>query len=609
MKLYSRLRRGISLTTKGVASLRQFGFRTTYQRARSTIRNSISSKRLTKGVLFTNHELSEQRFKRFPHMVMYSVVVPLYNTPEQFLREMIQSVINQTYPYWMLCMADGSDEDHSYVGQVVAEYAGKDDRILYYKLPSNRGISGNTNACLDMATGDYIALFDHDDLFHPAALYEVTRAICDTGADFVYTDESSFRLSPKDAFNHHFKPDFAPDNLCANNYICHFTAFERSLLDEVGGFEPECDGSQDHDMFLRLTEKAKRVAHIPEVLYYWRAHPGSAAADSGVKPYTIDAGVRAVERRLERLGLEGSVEPVAAGLTIYRVKYAIKGSPLVSILIPNSNHVEMLRNCIDSILAKTSWQNYEIVILENNSTSEELFEYYEKIQRDHDNVRVIEWPSQFNYSAINNFGVRNCDGDYLLLLNNDTEVISPDWIQELLMFAQRDDVGAAGAKLYYADGTIQHAGVGIGLLKLAGHFFRNVDRASLGYMGRLIYAQNVSAVTGACMMVRRSVWEQVGGLDESFPVDFNDIDFCLRIRKAGYLIVWTPYAELYHLESKTRKSGSDYSHSQEFLATVWRFQHRWRDELAHGDPYFNPNFSLDYEDFRIKSYSARHDAR
>ena len=597
------------LIRKGLRSIRLYGLGVTWQKAKQRIYFSEPYTQVSKQSLFTEEELEEQRHRVFPQKIKFSVVVPLYNTPERFLRAMIESVQAQTYENWELCMADGSDGEHGGVEKICREYAKKDHRVRYRKLEKNLGISGNTNACLEMAEGDYIGLFDHDDLLHSAALHEVMRAICEKGADFVYTDETTFHDEPEDAYLPHFKPAFAPDNLRANNYICHFTVFKRLLLDEVGLFDPACDGSQDHDMVLRLTEKARHIVHIPEILYYWRAHAGSVAESTGVKPYVIDAGVRAVQKHLERIGMEGEVSPVGPGLTIYRVRYAIKGTPRVSILIPNYEHLNDLKTCLNSIFNKTTWPNYEIVIVENNSISLEVFDYYRKLQRERKNVRVVTWKGTFNYSAINNFGAQFCQGEYLLLLNNDTEVISPDWLQEMLMFAQRDDVGAVGAKLYYPDGTVQHAGIGLGLLTLAGHYFRGVQHDNVGYMGRLIYAQDVSAVTGACMMIRRDVWEQVNGLDEEYAVAFNDVDLCMRIRQAGYLIVWTPFAELYHYESKSRGMEDTPEKQRRFASEVTRFQRRWRKELDRGDPYFNPNFSLDREDFFVLPFARQHDAR
>ena len=599
----------VRLCRKGLSSLRTHGVRATWHKAWTMLDKRDRAKELAKHPLFTEEELAAQKLHHFPREIRFSIIVPLYNTPERFLREMIDSVLAQTYSDWELCMADGSDTEHAEVERICREYARTDSRIRYQRLNENHGISGNTNACLDMATGDYIALFDHDDLLHPAALFEVARTICETGADFVYTDENTFAVSPEDAYNPHFKPDFAPDTLCSNNYICHFTVFKRALLDEVGLFEPACDGAQDHDMVLRLTEKAQRIAHIPEILYYWRAHPGSVAKSSDVKPYAIAAGVRAVERRLERLGLQGEVGPVAPGLSIYRVRYAIDGEPLVSILIPNYEHIDDLRTCINSIFEKTSYLHYEIVIVENNSSSAEIFAYYETLQQEHANLRVVYWPSVFNYSAINNFGASYCKGEYLVLLNNDTEVIASDWIQEMLMFAQRPDVGAVGAKLYYPDNTIQHAGVCLGMGGIAAHLFGNVESTNVGYMGRLIYAQDLSAVTGACMMMRRNVWDELGGLDIELPVEFNDVDLCMRIRTAGYLVVWTPFAELVHYESKSRGIDDTPEKQARFEQSCRYFRERWQAELDAGDPYFNPNFLLNNCTFAIKPFPEQHRAR
>ena len=587
------------LFCKGLKCLKQNGFAYTWKKVKSKLHHRQDFMALNTRQLYTPEELEEQRRTKFDKDITFSILVPLYNTPDTFLKEMIQSVLDQTYAAWELCLADGSDDEHLGVGKICAQYAAKDSRIRYQKLEKNLGISGNTNACIDMAKGDYLALFDHDDLLHPAALYEMMKAICEQGADFVYTDENTFHKTPADAFCPHFKPDYAPDTLRANNYICHFTAFKHSLIDVVGKFRPECDGSQDFDMVLRLTEKAEKIVHIPKILYYWRAHAGSVADSVGAKPYVIEAAHRAVADHLERVGLKGEVLDTVVP-SMYRIKYEIEGTPLVSILIPNYEYKETLETCLDSIYEKTTYSNFEVIVIENNSKSQELFDYYKEIEAKWDNLKVITWPSYFNYSAINNFGARHANGDYLLLLNNDVEIITPDWIQEMLMFAQRSDVGAVGAKLYYPDDTVQHAGLGLGLLTLAGHLHRNFDRNHPGYMGRLIYAQDLTAVTAACVMIRRDVWDEIGGLDETFEVAFNDVDMCMRIRQKEYLIVWTPFAELYHYESKSRGTDEAPEKRQRFVGEVTRFQERWAAELKAGDPYYNPNFTLDKEDFSIR---------
>ena len=529
-----------------------------------------------------------------------SILVPLYNTPEKYLQEMIESVQNQTYGNWELCLADGSDDSHSNVGSICKKYVAGDARILYKKLEKNLGISGNTNECINMATGEYISLFDHDDLLHPSALFEVVKAICEQNADFIYTDENTFHETPEDAFCPHFKPNFAPDTLRSYNYICHFTTFERSLLKKAGGgFRTEFDGSQDYDMILRLTEQAEHIVHIPKILYYWRSHPNSVASDVSAKPYTIVSAKKALSQHLSRVGLKGTVLDSVIPST-YKIAYEIDGEPMISILIPNYENIDSLKTCLNSIYDKTTYRRFEIIIIENNSKTAEIFNYYEQIQKKWDNLKVVEWSGKFNYSAINNFGAKYANGDVLLLLNNDTEVITPDWLEQMLMFAQRKDVGAVGAMLYYPDNTVQHAGVILGIGGVGGHAHKYFQRGDYGYMSRLTIAQNYSCVTAACVMMRRAVWNEIGGLDESFEVAFNDVDMCMRIRKAGYLVVWTPYAELYHYESKSRGLEDTPEKQKRFQEEVLRFQNRWEKELQAGDPYYNPNLTLVREDFSVK---------
>ena len=538
----------------------------------------------------------------FPKDVTFSILVPLYNTPERFLREMIESVTAQTYGKWELCLADGSDDAHAFVGRICQEYRQKDSRIKYQKLAKNEGISGNTNECYKMATGNYIALFDHDDLLHPCVLFAYMQAICEKDADYIYCDEATFKGN---SINHmitlHFKPDFAPDNLLANNYICHFSVFSRELLESGELFRSQFDGSQDHDMILRLTAKAKHIVHIPRILYYWRSHKGSVASSIDAKTYAINAAKGAVADRLTRLGYRNfEIESTRAFATIFRIKYELTSRPLVSIIIPNKDHVDDLSRCVESIINLSTYDNYEIVIVENNSETAEIRTYYEEISR-HPRVQVVEYKGDFNYSKINNFGVQYAKGEYLLLLNNDTEVITPDWMEELLMYAMRKDVGVAGAKLYYPDKTIQHAGIviGLGAHRTAGHTHYRIPEANVGYMGRLCYAQDVTAVTGACMMVSKALYEELGGLDESFTVALNDVDFCLRVREKGLLNIFTPFAELYHYESKSRGSDKKDERALRYQQESDRFRVKWADALAKGDPYYNPNFSLDHSDFTV----------
>lgn len=544
----------------------------------------------------------------FSKDVTFSILVPLYNTPERFLREMIESVTAQTYGKWELCLADGSDDAHAFVGRICQEYRQKDSRIKYQKLAKNEGISGNTNECYKMATGNYIALFDHDDLLHPCVLFAYMQAICEKDADYIYCDEATFKGN---SINHmitlHFKPDFAPDNLLANNYICHFSVFSRELLESGELFRSQFDGSQDHDMILRLTAKAKHIVHVPRILYYWRSHKGSVASSIDAKTYAIDAAKGAVADHLTKLGYRNfEIESTRAFATIFRIKYELTSRPLVSIIIPNKDHVDDLSRCVESIINLSTYDNYEIVIVENNSETAEIRTYYEEISR-HPRVQVVEYKGDFNYSKINNFGVQYAKGEYLLLLNNDTEVINPDWMEELLMYAMRKDVGVVGAKLYYPDKTIQHAGIviGLGAHRTAGHTHYRIPEANVGYMGRLCYAQDVTAVTGACMMVSKALYEELGGLDESFTVALNDVDFCLRVREKGLLNIFTPFAELYHYESKSRGSDKKDERALRYQQESDRFRVKWADALAKGDPYYNPNFSLDHSDFTVNWKKAK----
>ncbi len=558
-------------------------------------------------------ERERQSNTAFEHQIKFSILVPLYNTPEDYLREMIESVQAQTYANWELCLADGSDVGldagssaqgrYGSVGAICREYAELDKRIIYRQLERNEGISGNTNQCLKLATGDYIGLFDHDDILHPCVLYEYAKAINEQGADYIYCDEATFKKNDINRMvTMHFKPDYAIDNLRANNYICHFSVFARKLLKSTELFRPRFDGSQDHDMILRLTDAAEKIVHVPKLLYYWRSHPGSTAAGINAKTYAIEAAKGAVSDHLRKHGFDHfQISGTKAFETIFKIRYELIGEPLISIVIANKDHESDLRRCIDSILSRSTYENYEIIVVENNSESQEIFAYYEEL-KGKARVRVVTYDGAFNYSLVNNFGVHQSQGEYILLLNNDTQVISVNWLEELLMYAQREDVGAVGGKLYYADKTIQHAGIvlGLGAHRTAGHSHYRQHRENLGYMGRLCYAQNVSAVTGACLMIKRKLFMEAGGLDESFAVSLNDVDFCLKVREKGYLNIFTPFAELYHYESKSRGLDDSGENARRYDEESSRFRDRWRAVLDKGDPYYNINFSLDRSDFSLK---------
>ena len=488
--------------------------------------------------------LSGCESKEIEQSVCFSVLVPVYNTPERLLREMIESVIAQSYSNWELCLADGSDDAHGYVGEICRTYVNADSRIRYQKLRENKGISGNTNACIEMSTGDYIALFDHDDLLHPSALYEVALAIKERDADFIYTDETLFYESPADAYSPHFKPDYSPDTLRSYNYITHFSVFSRSLMERVGAFRSDFDGSQDYDMILRLTEQAEEVVHIPKILYYWRNHPGSVASDVSVKPYTMESARKALAEHLGRVGLEGTVEDSSV-LTTYRIRYKIRGNPLVSVIIKDGPK----RNaCAQLICDKTTYSNYEIV--------------YE--------------------------GMAN--GEYLVFVDDASQDLSPDWIEQLLMFAQRSDVGAVGGMVRYKNGTVCTAGKILGVRGTVADAHPRFPMGHDGYKFRLTLAQNYSAVSRRLMMVRRTVWERFGGFDRRFGV-LCDADLCMRIREAGYQVVWTPYAEATCEDGVIKKPSKD---------EMELFRGRWKKELEQGDPYYNPNLTLLRGDFSEK---------
>lgn len=550
-----------------------------------------------------SRQREEMRGTKFPRDITFSILVPLYNTPRRFLTEMIDSVRAQTYEKWELCLADGSDGEHGYVGEICQGYCAGDKRIVYRKLEKNEGISGNTNECYRMSTGQYIALFDHDDILHPSVLFAYMKAICEQDADYIYCDEATFHNGNIDRMiTLHFKPDYAIDNLRANNYICHFSAFSRELLEGTELFRSEFDGSQDHDMILRLTTRARKVVHVPQLLYYWRSHKASVASDISAKLYCIESARGAIADHLQSCGMEHfEITSTRAFETIFRIQYQLTGYPKVSIVIANKDHAADLSRCVSSILDRSTYENYEIIVVENNSASEEIREYYEEIGK-HPKVRIVAYEGGFNYSKINNFGASFAEGEFLLLLNNDTQVITVNWIEEMLMYGQRRDVGAVGAKLYYEDKTIQHAGIvlGLGAHRTAGHTHYRVNIENVGYMGRLCYAQDVSAVTGACLLVRKEWFDELGGLDESFAVALNDVDFCLRLREKGLLNVFTPFAELYHFESKSRGLDDSDERAERYNEESARFRQKWKAELEAGDPYYNPNFSLDRSDFSLR---------
>ncbi len=525
-----------------------------------------------------------------------SIIVPVYNTKKKHLISMIESVKSQTYPHWELCIADGNSKE-AYIKAILSKYFLDDQRIKVMFLDQNEGIAGNSNEAIALSSGNYITFLDHDDMLPKYALFEVVGAINENPqADLFYsdedkiTDDGSMRLEP------HFKPDWSPDTLRSYNYIAHLTVIRRELLNRIGWFRTGFDGSQDYDLILRATEQTQNVVHIPKILYHWRIIGGSTSADPLEKPYTHISGRKSLEDHLKRLQIEGKIED---GIfpNSYRVKYELKSSPLVSIIIPNRDNPMELSACVRSIEEKSTYRNYEIIIMENGSVEMQTFDIYSGF-RGVDNIRIFTWNKpQFNYSQINNDAINLARGEIVLFLNNDIKVISPDWIESMLQHAICENVGCVGAKLYYENNTVQHAGIVIGLCGIAGHPFRGFSRGSHGHKGRLNVIQNVSAVTGACLMMRKSVFNEVGGFDERYPLAFNDVDLCMKIRQRDYLVVYTPYSELYHCESKSRGYENTSEKLKRFEMEAQLFREKWSAELQKGDPYYNKNLTLKREDY------------
>lgn len=539
--------------------------------------------------------------EHFPYQPKISIVMPVWNTDERWLRRAIDSVLEQVYGNWELCIADGGSTKEI-VGRVLKEYAERDPRVCVKHLAENKGIAGNSDEALSLATGEFIGLLDHDDELSPFALYEVVKLL-NSGRDvsFVYSDEDKIddkgrRSTP------FFKPDWSPDMFLSHNYLCHFAVIRREVVQRVGGFREGYDGSQDYDLFLRVTEvlDEREIAHIPKVLYHWRIIPGSAADTIEAKPYAIVAAKLALTDAMRRREIRASVVD-GIFLGSYRVRYDIMDNPGISIIIPTSDKVNVLKACIESILTRTQYQNYEIIIVDNLSREQKTFDYYRELEAN-PRIRILEYDMPFNFSDMNNFAASHADGEHLVFLNNDVEIRSGEWLSAMLEHSQRREVGAVGAKLLYPNNTIQHAGIIIGIIgnpPVAGHAHRHLPVLHPGYFGRANHIANVSAVTAACLMVRKTVFEEVGGFDEELAVAFNDIDLCLKIRKQGYLIVYTPYAELYHHESLSRGYEDTPEKKARFTREVRYIRERWGKVIDSGDPYYNLNLTREKEDFSV----------
>lgn len=596
----AKLKKALSNKEENKRILKEGGFRAFYDHIKNELNpNYAEYNTWLKLHSVTKAQLKAQRQTKFAYEPLISIIIPLYNTPLNYLKELLDSLVNQSYRNIEVCLADGSTKAE--VGEFIRKKYKHDARILYKKLEKNGGISENTNEALKMASGDYIMLSDHDDVVALDAVYEIVKAINKNPetVDVVYTDEDKVTMDGKDYFEPHFKPDFGWDYFRSNNYICHIFVARKSIFDQIGGFRSAYDGAQDFDLILRCCELAKEIVHIPKVLYHWRSHPASTAGNPHSKMYAYEAGRKALEQHYERLGMEAEV--TLTGLFgRYRSTFPVKGEPLVSIIIPTKDHIDDLELCLRSLKEKTSYKNYEVIVVENNSTEDETFAYYEEMQKKYDKVRLVVWKDFFNYAAINNYAAKFCKGEYLILLNNDIEILTENWIEEMLGYCQRPEVGIVGAKLYYPDDTVQHAGVVIGMGGIAGHVFTGMPKSNYGYQARSISPQDLSAVTAACMMVKRSVFDEVEGLDERYKVAFNDVDFCMKVRAAGYLVVYTPYAEMYHYESKSRGKEETPQQIQRFQSEVSLFAEKWADVLEAGDPYYSPNLALDNENCTLR---------
>lgn len=542
--------------------------------------------------------LMQKEVNRWSHKPKISLLMPVYNAPLQFLEEAIQSVQNQIYDNWELCIADDASTNKD-IKTLLESYAKQDERIKLVFRPQNGHISAASNSALELATGEYVALLDNDDLLTRHAFFHVVQTIhANPDAALIYSDEDKVNAAGE-RYNPYFKSDFNYELFLAHNMISHLGVYRRALLEEIEGFRLGYEGAQDYELALRVIEKVQpqQVVHIPKVLYHWRAIPGSTALGAGEKDYAAEAARKAIREHLQRTGRGGVVMPAPEAIAMTRVRYPSPDeSPFVSIVIPTRDRADILAVCLNSVLSKTTYAHYEIIIVDNGSVEQETFDLLASQPKD--KVRVIRDDSPFNYSRLNNLAVEQAKGELICLMNNDIEILSTDWLEEMLSFACQPDIGCVGARLWYPDGRLQHGGVVLGIGGVAGHAHKYFDKQDQGYFCRAALHQSFSAVTAACLLVRRSVWKQVNGLDESFAVAFNDVDFCLRVREFGYRNVWTPYAETIHHESVSRGNEDTPEKIARFEGERQRMQLRWGSVLGQ-DPAYNPNLTVDHEDFSL----------
>lgn len=579
----------MSKINKAVKYIKEYGFVKTAKAVKTKLCSgkAATAKKL-KRIIKDSYDHKE--FEQLNTSLKISILMPVYNTDVDMLKCVMESVINGSYDNYELCIYDASDENGRDATKICEDYAGKFPKIKYLK-GDNFGIAENTNRCFDISEGGYIALLDHDDVLHRDALCYVAMEAC-KGADFIYTDEVTFSGKITNVISSDFKPDYSPYMLRCNNYICHFVCFSRELFVSCGKFNKKYDGSQDHELFLRLTDRAKKVCHIPKILYFWRVHKGSVSDSIEAKEYAITAGINGVRDFLASKNIDAEVESSEIYPTIYRIHYKITDEK-VSVIILNHNHYEDLKRCLESIYRST-YKNYEIIILENNSNDQVLSDYYAELSKK-ENIKIITLNEPFNYSRFNNIAAGYAAGTQLLFLNNDIEAVSENWIQEMLMYSQRNDVGAVGAQLRYPDKTLQHCYLitGAGPHKVAIHAGLGLFEGDYGYLDRIGFVRDVSAVTGACLMVKKDFFDKIGGFDEKLSVAYNDVDICLKIRNEGYGIIYTPYARLIHYESGTRGRDSKDSNRRRLDAEAEYIKNKWKDKLI--DRYYNANFSTDRE--------------
>lgn len=588
-------------------TLKKEGLKATYKKfkalslkgvIRSVEEKSIYSQYIKK------HELSEAKakeiydeIKTLSYKPLISVIMPVYNVEKKWLKESIASVQSQLYDNWQLCIADDASTK-THIKHILDEYTARDQRIKVIYRKINGHISAASNSALSLAEGEFIVLLDHDDLLSPVALYELVKLLNEyPETDIIYSDEDKID-DKNNRYLPFFKPDWSPDTLLSQMYICHYGAYRTSLVRKEGGFREGYEGSQDYDLVLRLTEKTTKIKHIPKILYHWRSTSGSSAFSSQVKSYADENGKKALEDALRRRKIKGFVETRPELPGRYWVNYLPEKEPLVSIIIPTKDEAKALNKCIQSIYLKAGYKNFEIIVVNNGSTSSATFQLFESMLKQKNNFKILELNIPFNFPVLNNEAVKAAEGEILLLLNNDTEVISENWIEKMVAHAARDRIGAVGAKLLYPDGTIQHGGVVLGLGGVAGHSHKNFPRNSKGYFDRLMINTNYAAVTGACMMVKKKLYLKAGGFDENFSVAFNDVDFCLKLLEMGYYNLFLPDIQLYHYESKSRGHENTPEKQRRFLKEILLMKKRW-GHILKNDPFYNPNLTRQREDFSL----------